>query len=89
VVQHKSSITWSELPQTFRDSIDMAEKLSLRYIWVDSLCIVGDCDDDWKKEAARMRDAYKNGEITIAATKASYAGRAIILQQVKGKEVLF
>ncbi|TRX91111.1 hypothetical protein FHL15_008093 [Xylaria flabelliformis] len=60
----------SELPPTFRDAITVATELSIRYIWIDSLCIVQDDPDDWKREAAKMGDVYLNSYLTIAATRA-------------------
>lgn len=37
---HRSSIPWDQLTKTFRDAVDMTRRLGLRYIWIDSLCIV-------------------------------------------------
>ncbi|CBX97721.1 hypothetical protein LEMA_P091300.1 [Plenodomus lingam JN3] len=34
-----------ELPQTFRDAIEFVEKLAIRYIWIDALCIQQDDSD--------------------------------------------
>ncbi|KAI0466048.1 heterokaryon incompatibility protein-domain-containing protein [Xylaria cf. heliscus] len=61
----------SELPPTFRDAVAVATELGIRYIWIDSLCIVQDDPDDWKREAATMGDVYLNSYLTIAATRAS------------------
>ncbi|KAI1734581.1 heterokaryon incompatibility protein-domain-containing protein [Xylaria scruposa] len=60
----------SELPSTFRDAIAVAAELGIRYIWIDSLCIVQDDPDDWEREAATMGDVYLNSYLTIAATRA-------------------
>ena len=35
-------IAWNELPKTYRDAVKVARKLHIRYIWIDSLCIVQD-----------------------------------------------
>jgi Heterokaryon incompatibility protein (HET) len=69
--EHKMGIPWSSLPKTFQDAITLVRRLSLRYIWIDSLCIVQDDDDDWKKEARQMARIYENAYLTIAATKSS------------------
>lgn len=40
-----NEIPFDVLPQTFKDAIDLATKLErdrIRYIWIDSLCIVQD-----------------------------------------------
>lgn len=69
--QMLSSIEFSNLPQTFKDALVVTNELGLTYIWIDSLCIIQDSEHDWKREAARMRDVYRNAIINIAATKAT------------------
>ena len=40
-------------------------------MWIDSLCIVQDSEDDKRQEIARMASIYQNAFVTIAATNAS------------------
>ncbi|KAI0867678.1 heterokaryon incompatibility protein-domain-containing protein [Hypoxylon argillaceum] len=61
----------SELPLTFQNAIAVAAELGIRYIWIDSLCIVQDDPEDWKREAAKMGDVYLHSYLTIAATRAA------------------
>ncbi|TGJ79850.1 hypothetical protein E0Z10_g8915 [Xylaria hypoxylon] len=61
----------SELPPTFRDAIAVAIEMDIRYIWIDSLCIIQDDLEDWKREAATMGDVYLHSYLTIAATRAA------------------
>jgi hypothetical protein len=37
-----TEIAWNSLPKTYRDAIKVARRLHIRYIWVDSLCIIQD-----------------------------------------------
>ncbi|KAF2963057.1 hypothetical protein GQX73_g10511 [Xylaria multiplex] len=60
----------TELPRTFRDAISVAVEIGIRYIWIDSLCIIQDDPDDWKREATAMGDVYLYSYLTIAATRA-------------------
>lgn len=46
------NILVSKLPKTLQDAIMANRKLQLRYLWVDSLCIIQDDDED-KKERSR------------------------------------
>ena len=46
------------LPKTFRDAINITSCLRIRYLWIDSLCIVQDDKADWEREAARMAEVY-------------------------------
>jgi uncharacterized membrane protein len=63
----KSRIPMWELSKNFADAVVVTRKLGLRYVWIDSLCIIQDSQSDWKKEAAMMHDVYRYAEITIAA----------------------
>lgn len=60
-----------ELPKTFRDAIYITRGLGIRYLWIDSLCIVQDDADDWERESANMINVFKNAVITLAASAAA------------------
>ncbi|KAF1964876.1 HET-domain-containing protein, partial [Bimuria novae-zelandiae CBS 107.79] len=68
--QHKRNIDSGKLSKTFREAIHVTRKLGLRYIWIDSLCIIQDSKSDWEAEAATMCDVYRNAVVTIAAASA-------------------
>lgn len=63
-------ISMAEMPQNFRDAIVVTRMLGIRYLWIDSLCILQDSSEDWLQESAKMGEIYKNCLITIAATNA-------------------
>ena len=58
------------LPKTFHDAIDITRRLGLRYLWVDSLCIIQDSIEDWQRESSNMGAIYQNSVCNIAATAA-------------------
>ena len=60
----------AELPRTFQDAVKVTRRLGLRYLWIDSICIVQDSRDDWAKESMKMGDIYAGSSVTIAATQA-------------------
>lgn len=62
-------IDWNDLPKTFQDAITMTRALGIRYLWIDSLCIIQDDEEDWRDESAKMHEIYRNGYLTIAASK--------------------
>ncbi|KAI0888329.1 heterokaryon incompatibility protein-domain-containing protein [Annulohypoxylon maeteangense] len=69
IEDHKRAIKFGSLPQTFKDAIQIVQKFQLRYIWIDSLCIIQDDTDDWEKEAAQMADVYRNAYFVLGATR--------------------
>ena len=40
----------------------------MRYLWIDSLCIIQDDHDDWETESPRMSQVYLNSYLTVAAS---------------------
>ncbi|TGO55041.1 hypothetical protein BOTNAR_0253g00190 [Botryotinia narcissicola] len=58
------------LPKTFIDAMNITQKLGVNFLWIDSLCIIQNDDDDWQKEAALMSSVYGGSVITIAASSA-------------------
>ena len=67
-----TGVAIERLPSTLQDAIDITRSIGLRWLWIDSLCIIQDSKDDWKKEAAIMGDVYRNAFVTIAALGASH-----------------
>lgn len=67
----KSCVPWAKLPNTFQDAIAVTRMLGLRYIWIDSLCIIQNDAQDWEREAAKMALIFESAYLTIAATAAS------------------
>ncbi|KAI0850272.1 HET-domain-containing protein [Daldinia vernicosa] len=72
----KEGIAVSFLPKTFQDAIKITQRLGIKYLWIDCLCIIQDDPDDWGKEASAMSQVYRNSYLTIsaAASKDSYSG---------------
>ncbi|KAI1266116.1 heterokaryon incompatibility protein-domain-containing protein [Xylariaceae sp. FL1019] len=66
---HQTLINIHNLPQPFRDAVSVTRSIGIKYLWIDSLCIVQDDKDDWEREAPTMGDIYGNAFITIAASR--------------------
>ena len=65
--RYGEGIKVSDLCQTFQDAIVVALEMGMPYIWIDSLCIIQDDEDDWKAQSAYMDDIYTNSLLAIAA----------------------
>jgi hypothetical protein len=59
-----------DLPRTFRDAVLVAKALGIKYIWIDSLCIIQDDRKDWLVQSAKMGSIYINSTLTVAAHSA-------------------
>lgn len=60
-------ISIGRLPRNFADAVETCRRLEIGYIWIDSLCILQDSTEDWRREAETMHKVYKHALITIAA----------------------
>lgn len=60
-------IPLEDLSPTFRDAITITRELGFQYIWIDSLCIIQDSNEDWEKEALTMSDVYGHSSCNISA----------------------
>jgi hypothetical protein len=65
--EHSRLIPPKNMPKTFRDAVAVTRALGIRYIWIDSLCILQDDHLDWEIESARMATVYRNAAVTLAA----------------------
>lgn len=57
-----------DLPKTIREAVQVTREMGVRYLWVDSICIMQDSVEDWESEAVRMSDVYGSSYCTIMAT---------------------
>lgn len=62
------NIPFNDLPPLYQDAIIITRQLGLRYIWIDSLCIIQDSLRDWETESSKMSSIYQDSYATIAAT---------------------
>ncbi|KAI1302661.1 heterokaryon incompatibility protein-domain-containing protein [Xylaria venustula] len=67
----KVNISWESLTKTFQDVIIVARGIGVKYVWIDSLCIIQDDTADWETEAAKMGTIYEGALVVIAATAAT------------------
>ncbi|KAF7951356.1 hypothetical protein EAE96_006671 [Botrytis aclada] len=58
------------LPPRFQEAILVARRLNIRYIWIDSLCIIQDSSEDWTQEAQTMGDVYAHSLLNLCGTAA-------------------
>jgi hypothetical protein len=61
------------LPQLYQDAVCVVRRLGIRYLWIDSLCIIqeGDGHMDWAREVHEMDKVYSNSLCNISASDSS------------------
>lgn len=60
----------SQIPRNFRHAIEFTRRLGHEYIWIDSLCILQDDQEDWACEARKMAQYYDRALLTLAVANA-------------------
>lgn len=73
-----------ELPKTFQDAVLVCQRLGLRYLWIDSLCIIQagkGSKEDWLKHVTEMRNVYRNCLVNIAASRATDATKGLYTER--------
>ncbi|KAF6794165.1 heterokaryon incompatibility protein [Colletotrichum musicola] len=71
VANHLLGIDRQKLPRTLKDALYICERLQIGYLWVDSLCIIQDSEDDWQIEAAKMSGIYLGSLLALSFSSAS------------------
>ncbi|KXH53515.1 hypothetical protein CSIM01_12758 [Colletotrichum simmondsii] len=76
---HMGGIEWGDIPKTFQDAIVICRRLSVEYLWIDTLCILQDFPEmsdeqkritgaDFAAENSAMARIYQNSYFTIYAS---------------------
>lgn len=65
-----SVLSLFKLTKTFQDAVDLTNKLGLKYIWIDSLCIIQGDKEDWHRECSKMAYVYGEAYLVIGAAYA-------------------
>lgn len=78
---HLANICQEQLPRTFQDAVTIARALGIRYLWIDSLCIIQDDIDDWCRESSMMGLIYERARLTIAACHARNSSEGCFSQR--------
>ncbi|EHK41271.1 hypothetical protein TRIATDRAFT_168126, partial [Trichoderma atroviride IMI 206040] len=70
-IHHRlGGIPFGSLPKTFQDAVTVTRAIGIRYLWIDSLCIIQGDKQDWANEAGKMAGVYQNAHLVIAASGA-------------------
>ncbi|KAG4442584.1 hypothetical protein IFR05_001914 [Cadophora sp. M221] len=89
--QLQKGIKWESLSKTFQDAINITRKLAIRgkgirYLWIDSLCILQDDPKDFEREGTAMHKTYSMATCTIAASSSSDGQGGCLIPRGNGNQ---
>ncbi|KAH8665169.1 heterokaryon incompatibility protein-domain-containing protein [Tricladium varicosporioides] len=73
----ETGVSVGTLPKTIQDAVHFTAALGLRWLWVDSLCIIQDSAEDMAHEVRSMYGIYQNCFISIAALDAKHSDEGL------------
>ncbi|WAO91722.1 Protein kinase domain-containing protein [Fusarium falciforme] len=76
-----SGIAFDQLPRTFKHAVKVTRSLNIRYLWIDSLCIVQGDGGDFDTEAKNMETIFSSAYCVIAASRASGTSSGFLEQR--------
>ncbi|KAH8901702.1 HET-domain-containing protein, partial [Thozetella sp. PMI_491] len=79
--EFRQHISYERLPPTFRDAVRATRALGIRYLWIDSLCIIQNDEEDWEVESRRMEDVFSSAYCTLAASSANSSDEGFFRQR--------
>jgi len=72
--RNMKEIPWPTLSKTFQDAVTVTRALGIRYLWIDSICIIQGksavAKRDWQTELGLMASVYGDAMLTLAAIHA-------------------
>ena len=75
-----------DLPKTFQDAIVITRALKIRYLWVDTICVLQDSPSDLVIEYSKRNEYYSNSDLRIAATVSPYSQHGILHPRSIGQD---
>lgn len=64
---HLANLSFDDLSPVLKDAVNTTRRLSIPYLWVDSLCILQDDISDWQRQCSQMNEIYGNARVTLVA----------------------
>lgn len=70
-----AGIAIDTLPKSFRDAVIICKHLGIRYLWIDSLCILQDSNSDWLLHTVEMSSVYQHCYLNLSFDAAANPGQ--------------
>ncbi|KAH7627254.1 heterokaryon incompatibility protein-domain-containing protein [Sordaria sp. MPI-SDFR-AT-0083] len=69
-----TAIPTENWPKIYKDAVFLSRFLGIRYVWIDSLCIIQDDRQDWSVQASLMHRIYAHGYLNLAGVCGEFSG---------------
>jgi hypothetical protein len=69
-----------QLPKTLREAVEVTRSLSIKYLWIDALCIIQDDEVDREHEIETMSEVYSCATVTIAAGVSTHCDGGFLVE---------
>lgn len=87
--QHCEIIPTRLLPNLFVDALTITQKLGMKYLWIDALCIIQGEGGDWEIEAERMHETFSAAYCVLAASRCTGTDDRILVERAQPSSVSF
>jgi Heterokaryon incompatibility protein (HET) len=74
-------ISIGSLCRSFQDAVHTVRRLGIQYLWIDSLCIIQDSEQDWDIESSLMTYVYGGSMLNIAAAASNNCAGGLFQNQ--------
>lgn len=64
-------LSLADLPKTICDAVEITYELAIDYLWVDSMCIIQDSDEDKREQLSQMHRIMLQAHVTLVALESS------------------
>ncbi|CCC11000.1 hypothetical protein SMACR_08790 [Sordaria macrospora] len=70
---YSHTVPTQDWPKVYQDVVVVCRALGVRYIWIDSFCIIQDDLEDWKVQSSMIQDIYSHGYLNLANVLGKHA----------------
>jgi hypothetical protein len=71
-----------KLTKTFEDAIEVTRQIGVRYLWIDSLCIIQDDVTDFERECSKMGLTYARAYCVLSALDAEDGNGGLFIPRI-------
>ncbi|KAK0513040.1 hypothetical protein JMJ35_005057 [Cladonia borealis] len=71
------------MPRLFAETCILAHSLGIKYVWIDSICIRQDKEEEWNREAPQMARYYQNAWVTVVAANNAMANGLLNMRRTE------